>query len=85
MNEERILRNLAAAARTDEPEPVDVRAGVLAGIEAATAPRRPLGLWAFAASAAAAAVLMFLLAEYIVAQRVDPVGDVLQSMMSASI
>ncbi len=85
MNEEKILRKLAAAARTDAPGALDVRAGVLTQIEAAARPSRPLGLWAFAASAAAAAVILFVVADHIAAMRQDPVGEVFETMMRASI
>ena len=67
MNEEKILRKLALAARADEPGELDVRAGVLAQIGAASQPKRSLGLWAFTASVAAAAVLVFVLSDYVAA------------------
>ncbi len=85
MNEETIIQRLAAAARADEPGEVDVTAGVLAGIAEADRPARPLALWAFAATAAAAAVVVITLADYVAAMRQDPIGDLIASMMRVSI
>jgi len=85
MDEQRILKNLAAAARADAPEPVDVRADVLAAIDRAAQPRRQGLLLAFTCSAAAAALVVILLSDYVAALRQDPVGEMLESMMGASL
>ena len=85
MDEQRILKRLAAAARADAPGPIDVRADVLAAIERASEPRRPRLLLAFAATAAAAAVIIALLADTVAALRQDALGEMLESMMGAPI
>ena len=85
MDEQRILKRLAAAARADAPEPIDVRAAVLAAIEQASEARRPRLLLAFAATAAAAAVIVALLADTVAALRQDALGEMLESMMGAPI
>ena len=85
MDEQRILKKLAAAARADAPQPVDVRAAVLAAIEQASEPRRPRLLLAFAATAAAAAVIIALLADTVAALRQDALGEMLETMMRAPI
>ena len=83
MDEERILRNLAAAARNDAPPLLDVRDRVLRTIGAGRS-RQPWLLWAFtgASSAAAAAVIAIVWRS---AAAADPVADIFQSVMAVTL
>ena len=85
VDEQQILKKLAAAARADAPRPIDVRAEVLAAIEQTSEPRRPRLLLAFTATAAAAAVIMALLADTVAALRQDALGEMLETMMGVPI
>ena len=79
MNEERILKNLAAAARADAPPLVDVTERVLADLPApARAPRAML--WAFAGACSTAAAAVIVLALNVEAAGQDPMGEFLQSI-----
>ncbi len=84
MDEDRLLRNLAAKARTEPVPTVRVRAAVLAEIAAAQEPRSRV-LWLFAATSAAAAVIVAVLAQLVTAARQDPFGDFLESVMAVAL
>jgi hypothetical protein len=84
MDEERLLRKLAAKARAEPVPTVRVRAAVLAEIDRAEQPRTRL-LWLFAGASAAAAVVAAVLAQLLPAARQDPFGEFLQSMMAVAL
>jgi len=81
MNEVETLRKLAAAARPDRPPPVDVTRAVLDRI-AARERRGEWVVWLFAATAAAAAVVVSVVAQHVAAGRQDAFADFLESMMT---
>ncbi len=81
MNEERILKKLAAAARADLPPRIDVSGQVLERLVRRSQPRR-LALWAFAATSSAAAAAVTLLAVHVSAARQDLFGEFLQSILA---
>ena len=81
MNEERILRNLALAARADRPPGIDVTGAVLDRLSAAGRGGSVL-LWLFTAASSAAAAAAAVVAVQVAAAREDVFGEFLESMMA---
>ena len=80
MNEERILRKLASAARGDRAPLIDVSERVLGRIGAAPAPGSLL-LWLFSGVASAAAAIVVAFAVRAAPARPDAFADVIGSVM----
>ena len=72
MNEEKIIRKLAAAMSEDQPPEIDIVDRVMGNIEDAEHPSAKV-MWLFTASAAAAAILIAVLAIQAIPDQPDPV------------
>jgi len=76
MNEERIIRKLAAAARADEPPLIDVSDRVLSRLPAVREPKNVL-LWTFSAISSVAAAIIIIVAIQVTLANQDPVAGFL--------
>ncbi len=81
MNEEKLLRKLASAARGDQPPPIDVAEWVMDDLARARRPGNAL-LWVFTAASSAAAAIIITAALLVWEARQDPVGEFMQSTMA---
>ena len=81
MDEEQVLRKLAAAARGDWPPAIDVADGVLAGLAERAEPPKLL-LWSFTAASSVAAAAVTIAALWVWAVRNDPAVSIVNSMMA---
>ena len=79
MNEERIIRKLAAAARADEPPLIDVSDRVLSRLPAMREPKNLL-LWTFSAISSMAAAVIVIVAIQVTLANQDPVAGFLGSV-----
>ena len=79
MNEERIIRKLAAAAKADGPPLIDVSDRVLSRLPAMREPKNLL-LWTFSAISSAAAAIVIIVAIQVTLANQDPVAGFLGSV-----
>ena len=79
MNEERIIRNLAAAAKADGPPLIDISDRVLSRLPAMREPKNLL-LWTFSAVSSVAAAIIIIVALQVTLANQDPVAGFLGSV-----
>ena len=80
MDEDRILRDLAAAGSTDSPPDIDIVDRVMDEVSRLREPSTGV-LWAFTATAAAAAVVVAILAIQSIPPDPDPLMQMVGGMM----
>ena len=83
MNEERILRRLAAAARNDGPPVIDVSNRVIESVNRLSAPTNRLIVW-FAAVTAVAATVIAVLAMQAALIPPEPTSELLHAVLAAT-
>ena len=79
MNEERIIRKLAAAAKVDGPPLIDISDRVLSRLPAMREPKNLL-LWTFSAISSMAAAIIIIVAIQVTLANQDPVAGFLGSV-----